>query len=356
MKNISRLILRIFLGLILLAVLYVGVNIGYATITDFQPPPKETLEVMNPQDKTPDKQTFSFMIWNIGYAGLGAESDFFYDGGTMVRPSYDQCDKYLSGIRHIVQAAGNTDFVMLQEVDIDSRRSYHFNELRAIASRQAYHSYTYAPNYNVDWVPMPLETPWDVLGRVRAGLATYSKYKVASAERYQYPGKYPWPKRVFMLDRCFLVERVALNSGKELVVINTHNSAYDGGTLKKEEMKMLKEFVLAEYDKGNYVIVGGDWNQNPPGFDNNTFAKAGDTYDQSQVPEDYLPEGWQFVYDPKTPTNRKLAKAYDPDKTFTTIIDFYLLSPNIEPLKVHTGDLGFQFSDHQPVYLDVQLK
>src|SRR3712207_7070413 len=44
--------------------------------------------------------------------------------------------------------------------------------------------------------------------------------------------------------------------------INTHCSAYDkGGKMKLEQMKYLSQFIDSEYKKGNYVLVGGDWNQ-----------------------------------------------------------------------------------------------
>ena len=101
--------------------------------------------------------------------------------------------------------------------------------------------------------------------------------------------------------------RFPVMNGKELLVINTHNSAYDSdGTLKAEEMNYLKNFVIAEYEKGNYVVIGGDWNQNPPGFDQNSFNPDGVTYDQGIIAADFMPEGWTFAYDMSHPTNRNL--------------------------------------------------
>jgi len=143
---------------------------------------------------------------------------------------------------------------------------------------------------------------------------------------------------------------------KELVVINTHNSAYDDGDLKKQQMTFLKNVLLEEFGKGNYVVVGGDWNQCPPDFDNMTFApENGDTYDQVNIDENYLPHGWQWVYDAKVPTNRKLATPYKNGETFTTIIDFFLVSPNIEVEEIKAVDLDFAFSDHQPILMRVRL-
>src|SRR3712207_9581560 len=59
--------------------------------------------------------------------------------------------------------------------------------------------------------------------------------------------------------------------------INTHCSAYDkGGKMKLEQMKYLSQFIDSEYKKGNYVLVGGDWNQLMPGTDPKLFNMTGD--------------------------------------------------------------------------------
>jgi endonuclease/exonuclease/phosphatase family metal-dependent hydrolase len=161
-----------------------------------------------------------------------------------------------------------------------------------------------------------------------------------------------------MLDRCLLVQRYDLSSGKQMLVVNLHNSAYDNtGKLKAQEMAYLKNFITQEYEKGNYVIVGGDWNQNPPGFDNNTFSRnLKETYPQTAVMADFMPADWKWAFDATTASNRNLVTAYDKDKTFTTLIDFFLLSPNVDLVSVKGAHVGFQFSDHQPVKLQVKLR
>lgn len=354
MKNAIKLVL----ALALIPALYVGGSILYGTFTDFQPEEKISLSVQDPVQLKARDSVYTFMIWNIGYSGLGEKSDFFMDGGTKVRSTEEEVNAYLAGIRNVIKGNSFTDFIMLQEVDTNSARSYTINQLKAISLDLPKHNYTFASNFHVERVPVPIHTPWDVIGKVRSGLATYSRYQPDEVTRYQFPGKYPYPKRVFHLDRCFLVKRFTLPWGKDLLVINTHNSAYDeGGTLKKQEMDYMKNYLLQEYEKGNYVVVGGDWNQIPPGFDNNTFAKIpNDTYEQTVIPENYPAEGWQYAWHPKIPTNRKLATPYNKDSTFTTIIDFYLVSPNVEVEYVRAGNLDFKYSDHQPVYMEVKLK
>ena len=43
------------------------------------------------------------MTWNIGYGGLGAETDFFYDSGTMVTTPEEWVKKYTAGIDQTVK-------------------------------------------------------------------------------------------------------------------------------------------------------------------------------------------------------------------------------------------------------------
>ncbi|MBW1867289.1 MAG: hypothetical protein JRI38_06050 [Deltaproteobacteria bacterium] len=159
-----------------------------------------------------------------------------------------------------------------------------------------------------------------------------------------------------MLDRCFLVNRYPVSDGKELLVINTHNSAYDDGSLRKGQMDYLKAFLTDEYGKGNYIIVGGDWNQCAPGFSPGFDGKNFDTNDYSLIDRDYLPLDWTWLYDNKTPSNRRLMIPYDPEKSLVTVIDYYLLSPNIKGVFKQTVNLDFQHSDHQPVLAKIKLK
>lgn len=336
--------------------LYVVAVLAFGTLNDFQPDELTPIQGQNEVGEMPsDSAELSFMIWNIGYGGLGAKSDFFLDGGKMVRPSKDLSEKYRTGILNTIKANSDVDFLLLQEVDVDAKRSYHFNQFEGIGERLPSHTRAHAFNFNVKFVPKPLVS-LSPIGKVQSGLATYSKYQVSKHTRFQFPGSYGWPTSAFHLDRCLLESRVPLANGKELIIINSHNSAYDGGKLKPQEMAYLKAHLLAEYEKGNYIVVGSDWNQCPPNFAYDTFSKGNaEDYYQDNIAEDFMPAGWQWAFDASVPTNRKLASTFDSESTFTTLIDFYLLSPNISLQSVEGLSLNFEHSDHQPVKLKIQL-
>ena len=337
--------LKILLYILLSLAILFAVFLVYFTLTDYRPDEVETLAVKDSPDVI-EQDTLSVMIWNIGYAGLGNDMSFFYDGGDRVRASGERVKQNLDAITRELANNKSADLYLLQEVDVASKRSYHTDQFRRIHSALGSYNGYFALNYRVQFVPLPPHNP---LGKVTSGLASFSSFIPSRVMRHDMPGGYGWPKRLFMLDRCFMTLRFPMKEGQDLVVVNTHNSAYDTGTLKKKEMEHLRSFLLSEYEKGNYLIVGGDWNQFPTGIHSHEDTYAGmDSAKTTTIEPDFMPQGWRWGYDPATPTNRSLKLPYRAD-TPTAVIDFYLVSPNISLIEVQTIPLNFQPSDHHPV-------
>lgn len=333
--------------------LFSGILILIATFSDFKPEKVTTLKVYESPDILPEYSELNIMIWNIGYSGLDASMDFFYDGGTQVRPPRENVERNLDSISSFLRSNDSVDFFLLQEVDISSKRSYGINQFESISSLYPNYESFKGINYDVFFVPLPPAKP---MGRVLSGLQTLSRFKPEEASRYSFPGNYPWPKNLFMLDRCFLVTRFPLSNGKSLLVVNTHNSAYDDGSLRSLQMDYLKNFLLREHTRGSYIIIGGDWNQSPPGLHKEFEGHIFDNDNYTEIPPDYPEKDWQWVWDESFPTNRRVSKVYSKGNTPVTLIDFFLLSPEIEVLDIKTSDLNFTYSDHQPVILKIRLK
>jgi len=354
MKN-HKIILRIVFFMLLLAVAGFGIFLSWATINDYKPASIIELPIKGkgmPMDGLSD--TISLFSWNIGYGGLGKEMDFFYEGGKKVRPTAGEFGKYFSGILGSLTHSGYPDFVFIQEADFKAKRSYYINEVAQIDSIFDSYASVYATNYKAGFVPIPVAEP---MGRVEAGLMTLSRYRPAEAERLAYPSSYSWPKRLFMLDRCGLLTRYKVPGHAWLVLINTHNSAFsDAAAMRKKELAVLKKTIMDEYALGNYVIVAGDWNQNPIPFDHTLVTDGNRTHRITPpIPADFLPAGWQWAFDPAKATNRNVNEPYLKGHTGTTIIDFFVVSPNVEVLNVNTLPQDFEYSDHQAVEMRVRL-
>ncbi len=345
--------LRLLLYLILFPVAYFAVVIIVGSATDYKPDNEEIISNLDDEFPVSDTSTFTALIWNIGYAGLGAGMDFFYDGGKKVRDNEDNTQRNFHMIKKFLSWNEHIDFILLQEVDEKSKRSYNINEVDDINVLMASHFPFFALNYKSFFIPLPVFSP---LGQVKSGLLTLSSYIPQNTTRYSFPGNYSWPKSNFMLDRCFLVTRYTLENGKDLLIINTHNSAYDDGSLRKQQMDYLRKFLTEEEKLGNYILVGGDWNQCPPDFSPNFEGAVFDTVNLSFIDKNYLPGNWNWVYDPSEPTNRRVTMSFTKGKTPVTLIDFFLASPNIEILNCKNITMDFKYSDHQPVYVEFKLR
>jgi endonuclease/exonuclease/phosphatase family metal-dependent hydrolase len=351
MKTKFRWLLLLLLPLDLLIVFVVVIS-----LSDYTPKPMEEIDINAKQGMmavVPD--TFSLITWNIGYGGLGREMDFFYDGGQQVRATKSQTSDWFGQISQWLKEREQTEFLLLQEVDFKARRSYRMPQHSLLSEVLAKHHHVQAVNYDVLFVPVPLRAP---MGYVKAGMMTFSLQQPGASSRHAYPSIAGWPDRLFLLDRCFIETRYNLPNGKELVVLNTHNSAFvKDQQLMMEELKVIKDKMESEVLAGNAVVAGGDWNMNPPGF-----VPAG-SYSGHRfvslpvsIPDDFFGHNWQFAYDPSAPSNRHLDQPYAKGLTGSTTIDFFIVSDMLEVLETTVNDIGFQSSDHNPVTVRLRLK
>ncbi|MCR5552515.1 MAG: endonuclease [Oscillospiraceae bacterium] len=353
MKKVLKTAAKI-LGIPVAIVLVAAVGlVTWLTVTEYKPEAVETVQVSGQASEALNQREFTVLSWNLGYCALGVESDFFMDGGKEVRPdSVNLVTKNRIGAEQLIAQTG-ADFTLLQEVDSDSRRSYGVDEVSLFRASWPNWDSAYALNYSCDFVPYPLPP----IGKVHAGLLSFSSFDVREARRISLPCPFSWPMRAVNLKRCLLVERIPIEgSERELVLVNLHLEAYDDGEGKKAQTEQLLRLLNEEYAKGNYVVAGGDWNQAFPGT-----LDAYPIHVKTWVPGVLDPADvgdWSFAFDASVPTCRLLNQPYDPADTENTqyyVIDGFLVSPNLEVSVVETVDQGFAFSDHNPVLLTVSL-
>ena len=344
-----RRVLRIA-GVAVAAVLaLVVLFVVFLTVNEYRPADEEAVQISHKQKETDAGHEISVLTFNIGYAGLGRNEDFFMDGGEKVCPdSADTVNGYLEGIERVLEN-NPADVVFLQEVDRNSKRSYGIDEAEALAGKMPADS-AFAYNFKAAFVPYPIPP----IGKVESGLMTFSGRPIREARRVALPIPFSWPVSTCNLKRCLLVCRLPYQA-RELVLVNLHLEAYDEGEGKTEQTKVLVDYITDEYEKGNYVIAGGDVNQEFP--NEASYLRNGE--------EDWMPgifdtsllqKGWQIAVDSSVPTCRLLNKPYDGKSNTLYVIDGFLLSPNIELTSVETLKLDFEFSDHNPVRVTAKLK
>ena len=351
MKRFLKVLLILVLAIVLAAV---GL-IGWLSIAEYKPEAVEELELSARAENAPSLpqgESVTVLSWNIGYAGLGSNADFFMDGGENVKSSdRARVESNLQDIREQLYGEGAPDLILLQEVDVNSSRTYGIDQSACLTAGNAAH----ALNYSCPFVPFPLPP----IGKVNSGVFTTTDYAIDRAERISLPCPFSWPVSTANLKRCLLVSYLPIEgSDKQLVLVNLHLEAYDDGEGKIAQTRQLNEFIQSEYEKGNYVIAGGDFNQIFPGSLEVYPNTHPELWEPGVLTEDMLPEGWSYAYDLSVPSCRLLNQPYDPADTDNTqhyVIDGFILSPNVTLESVETLDQGFIASDHNPVLLRVAL-
>ena len=124
---------------------------------------------------------------------------------------------------------------------------------------------------------------------------------------------------------------------------------------------MLKDIMNSEADKGNYVIVAGDFNQTFSNIDISKYPVHEGRWEAGTINVEDFGDRFTFCYDDTNPTCRSLDKAYadadkDPQNFQYYMLDGYIVSNNVSVNEVQTVDTGFKCSDHNPVTMKFVLK
>ncbi len=348
------------LGMLLLLVMVVLIGgialVGWLSLTEYKPADVEAVAVTAGarHQETEIGKLYKIVTLNVGYGGLGYQQDFFMDGGKGVLPKDKaEVSANLSGLLSALSLQ-NADICLLQEVDLDSNRSYWIDQ-REHFSRGLMMGSAFAYNYNCAFVPFP----WPPIGKVESGLLTLNNLAVSEATRESLPVPFSWPIRVANLKRCLLVERMPIaGSEKELVLVNLHLEAYSSQEGRQAQMEQLTQLMRVEAAKGNYVIAGGDFNQAFPGTVEKYPIPADADWLPGQLVQSDLPEGYAFAYDLNVPTCRSLQTPYHGERSelVVYVIDGFIVSDNVKVKSVETYDLNFRNSDHQPVVMEFTLQ
>ena len=376
-------ILRVVLIVIGAFLLIVLGFFGWLTVNEYRPADVEKITIDTTEGtgkKLKKGDSVSVLTWNMGYGALGDNADFFMDGGTgVMTATRERMQVNVAGYEGAISSV-NPDIIFIQEIDIHSKRSYNENEYTKIQGEYPiltqeqnkadadFNGFvtTFAYNFKAKFVPYPFP---ETIGNVESGISTMTKYELSDAERISLPCPYSWPIRTCNLKRGLLVNRTPVydengnDTEKEFVFVNLHLEAYDDGEGKIAQTAKLKEFMQAEYDKGNYVIAGGDFNQTFSNVDTSAYPvhnEIPDVWTPGSIDVNDIGSDFQCLMDSTNPTCRSLDKPYKDleDKTDFQyyVIDGFIVSNNIKVNSINTYSAGFAASDHNPVGLNITIE
>lgn len=329
------------------------------------------LEISNESSNSLEvNKTYKIATYNIGFGAYDRDFSFFMDegydsNGNKLKGKYgkgvsrENTIKNTKGAISILKSV-DFDFLLAQEVDTKSTRSYKINQRDMVVSAFNDYSSTYAVNFHSGFLPYPIN---DMHGVVNSGILTLSKYKMKESKRIELPIDTSFFKKFFDLDRCLNITRYDVGD-KELVIINAHLSAYDeGGVYRRAQLNLLNKILKEEHDNNNYVIVGGDFNHDLVNSYDRKLFKTNQLRPDWLVdfPKDELCNGYNIYACDSEPSCRDADVAYKKGETFTSVVDGFIVSDNILVSNVSTitnalnEDVEFLYSDHNAVVLEFSI-
>jgi hypothetical protein len=248
----------------------------------------------------------------------------------------------------------SVDFILFQEIDRLSKRSYNIDQRRVVDSLFPQHARCFVNNHNVLFVPVPLRQPY---GEISAGMETISATYPLESMRYALEKKEHFLKKLFTADLCCISNYYRLRNGKSLIVINVYNASSSRTAEKQKLTQSIIALMITEYEKGNYVLAGGNWDITPLASSDTAFTIPDTTFfNHNDFLTKFLPNDWEICFDPSRPTTRSMSAPYQPDSTPVAITDFFIVSPNIRVLETKTIPLDFKCSPHNPVQMTFAFK
>jgi len=199
------------------------------------------------------------MNWNVKFGG--GRIDFFFDcfGDRVLMHESEviaNLDGLATAIRHF-----DPDVVLLQEVDVNSKRSAYVNELEYLLDHTDLNYGVYGSAWKADFIPS------DGLGAMDDGNAILSRWPLRDARIIALPLRTDQgaAERYFYLRRNITIATTDLPSGPPLTLLDIHADAYGSDGTKLRHIARFEQELDALNAVGVRFVGGGDLNTLPVG-------------------------------------------------------------------------------------------
>jgi endonuclease/exonuclease/phosphatase family metal-dependent hydrolase len=203
------------------------------------------------QKRAVEADTLSVMTFNIGWLS----------GMTNNLPVPRDSALYAQNLRKAVSvlAQYNPDIIGFQEIDIDAKRSFCYNQPDSLAHYLNYLNGALAVNWDKKYVPFPY---WPIkyhFGKLISGQYVLSNLEILKNDFVVLPKPIhaPFYYNAFYLER--LIQKTWLKTNKgDLLVMNVHLEAFDQETRLVHVERVIEEYLL--YADRLPVLLIGDFN------------------------------------------------------------------------------------------------
>lgn len=335
----------------LLALIVIGLSLFLWWGVGSSLPKESSLPIPSVEDATipPPKDSLSVVSYNIGHSQGVKENAWDYR-------NKETTMKQLSMLANTM-ANMDADIFLLQEVDLDSTRTFHINQIDFIKEKTGHPFSACALVWDKNYLPYPYWPISHHLGYLKSANCILSRYPLSNHHRFVFdkPKSNPFWYNWGYIDRA--IQRVDVDVGdKKIALLNIHLEAWDMST-REEQIKILADY-MSKIDEP--MILGGDFNTVPPGADKQKGFADDPHADYSQ--ENTLT--WFYEHDLKLKTPTLKSGLNDPFDRFSfpsnepdRLLDhIFLMGKNLSFINYRIVKEAGVASDHLPVIATVHYK
>ncbi|MEB3216497.1 MAG: endonuclease/exonuclease/phosphatase family protein [Nostocales cyanobacterium 94392] len=336
MKNLLPTLLKI--GGITFSIVILTIIIFYFWASSNGYPRNKYGEIIDyPASPPTNKDELTVITYNIGYLSgltnnqaISREKKLFDDNLKTVIDAFKPL---------------NADFIGLQEIDLDSKRSFNINQVDELVEKLSFNQAGIAINWDKTYVPFPYLPFSAHFGRILSGQAILSRYPITNNKRIVLDkvASKPFFYNAFYLDRVAQVSEIKVKN-RSVIIINVHLEAFDVPTRRKQTEYIQK--LLSEYVDKYPVLLIGDFNSTVPPIPENPQPTIDILLKTAAIKSAFPPEALNNPQIATFPSDKPIVK-----------FDYVFYTPkNIEVIEWRIVDEVKQASDHLPVMVKFRFK
>ena len=325
----------------------------------------------NPASAPQPDSIIKVMTWNIRF-GIG-RGEWFGDAcGDRVIYSREEILVKLQAIVDRINEV-KPDILLLQEVDINSKRSAYIDQLQWILDRTDFNYAVFGYQWKAQFIPS------DGLGRLQEANAILSRWPIGASTRIQLPLRQDQDRLTrYFYERCCMVKaKTEIPGVSDFYAVNIHASAFATDDTKHQHIIAFKEELDNLVANGGWFVAGGDLNTLPPGSDSTdycledacpgeSFHQVGDD-PQHKEGSNYTPEtqwlnalydSYQSAVEPgEYQQNQEAYFSHTtrPEHTWDRTLDYLFTNSCWQKASTITRQAFFSESDHAAVSADVVI-
>jgi endonuclease/exonuclease/phosphatase family metal-dependent hydrolase len=229
----------------------------------------EEAQYFNAATNTTVPDTFSVirvMTWNIRF-GAGRIPWFGDACGNRVILTEEEVYASLQAIADRINRV-KPDVLLLQEVDLNSKRSCYIDQLQWLLDHTYFPFAVYGSQWRAQFIPS------DGLGRMEEGNAILSRWKISDAHRIQLQLRNDQDNltRYFYERCCMVTGKIEIPHVNNLYAVNIHASAFATDDTKQKHVRQFQDELNRISTEGGWFVAGGDLNTLPPGSDTTDYC------------------------------------------------------------------------------------